>query len=252
MGSPLLYVAPLSSSLNGLGTTGHASSARRKRLRKAAAPARTANLLTLDQLDLAVPPARYDDLAKYAPHLEEGMAKFGIDTPARISAFIAQVAHESGDFMRVEENLNYAWQALRSTWPARFTSDAFAQGYHRQPEKIANYVYGGRFGNGNEASGDGWRYRGRGLIQITFHDNYAAYAQAIGDPSVVTNPAQLTQPRHAALSACWFWQSNRLNDLADLGTETAFNDISYKINGGWNGKADRLENWAQAKAVLLA
>ena len=233
-----------------MGVKGHTSSSRRNASQ--AAPALAANLLTLDELDRAVPPARYEDLAKYAPHLEEGMARFGIDTPARSAAFIAQVAHESGDFMRVEENLNYSWQALRSTWPARFTSDAFAQGYHRQPEKIANYVYGGRFGNGNEASGDGWRYRGRGLIQVTFHDNYAGYAQAIGDPSVLANPAQLTQPRHAALSACWYWKTNGLNALADAGTETAFNDISYRINGGWNGKADRLENWAQAKSVLMA
>jgi putative chitinase len=201
---------------------------------------------------LAVPAARPDDLAKYARHLKAGMKKFGIDTPARIAAFVAQLAHESGDFMRVEENLNYSWQALRSTWPSRFTSDAFAQAYHRQPEKIASYVYAGRFGNGDEASGDGWRYRGRGLIQVTFRDNYAAYAKAIGDASMMANPAQLAQPRHAALSACWYWQAHRLNDLADLGTEAAFNDISYRINGGWNGKADRLENWAQAKAVLLA
>jgi putative chitinase len=209
-------------------------------------------LLSLDLLDRAVPLARYDDLAKYAPHLEEGLSKFGIDTPARIAAFVAQLAHESGDFLRVEENLNYAWQALRSTWPKRFTSDAFAQDYHRQPEKIANYVYGGRNGNGDTASGDGWRYRGRGLIQVTGRGNYAAYAQAIGDPSVVAEPAQLAQPRHAALSACWYWKANHLNTLADAGTEIAFNEISYRINNGWNGKADRLENWVQAKAVLTA
>ncbi|HEY8069037.1 MAG TPA: glycoside hydrolase family 19 protein [Burkholderiales bacterium] len=209
-------------------------------------------LITADEIDRAVPPARYEDVAKYAPYLEEGLEKFAIDTPARIAAFIAQVAHESGDFLRVEENLNYSWQALRATWPARFASDALAQGYHRQPEKIADHVYAGRYGNGDEASGDGWKFRGRGLIQVTFRDNYAAYAQAIGDASVLADPSQLAQPRHAALSACWFWSSNRLNTLADLGTEVAFNDISYKINGGWNGKADRLENWAQAKAVLEA
>ena len=209
-------------------------------------------LITVDDLDRAVPLARYDDLAKYAPSLDEGLAKFGIDTPARIAAFVAQLAHESGDFLRVEENFNYSWQALRATWPGRFASDAFAQAYHRQPERIANHVYGGRNGNGDEASGDGWKFRGRGLIQITFRDNYAGYAQAAGDPTVMADPSQLAQPRHAALSACWFWSANKLNALADLGTEVAFNDISYKINGGWNGKADRLENWAQAKAVLMA
>ena len=210
------------------------------------------SLISADRLDMAVPPARFEDLSKYAAYLDEGMARYEINTPARIAAFIAQIAHESGDFLRVEENLNYSWQALRKTWPAQFPSDEFAQRYHRSPEKIADLVYGGRFGNGDEASGDGWRYRGRGLIQITFRDNYAAYAQAIADPSISANPSQLAQPRHAALSACWFWKSRNLNALADAGTEAAFNEITHKINGGWNGKADRIENWAQAKAVLVA
>lgn len=201
---------------------------------------------------MAVPPARFEDLSKYAAYLDEGMARYEINTPARISAFVAQVAHESADFMRVEENLNYSWRGLRKTWPARFPSDEFAQRYHRNPEKIANLVYGGRFGNGDEASGDGWKFRGRGLIQITFHDNYAAYAQAIGEPSIPTNPSLLAQPRHAALSACWFWKSRNLNTLADARTEKAFNEITQKINAGLTGKADRLENWAQAQEVFLA
>lgn len=208
--------------------------------------------ISVDQLDMAIPPARFEDLSSYASPLDEGMARYEINTPARIAAFIAQIAHESGDFMRVEENLNYSWQGLRRTWPARFPSDELAQRYHRKPEKIANLVYGGRFGNADEASGDGWKYRGRGLIQITFRDNYAAYAQAIADPSILANPSQLAQPRHAALSACWYWKAADLNVLADAGTELSFNEISHKINGGWNGKADRLENWAQAKSVLLA
>ncbi|MGH8765973.1 MAG: hypothetical protein ACRET8_09665, partial [Burkholderiales bacterium] len=107
------------------------------------------SLAFVDKLDLAVPAARYEDLALYAPHLEDGMAVYGIDTPARASAFIAQIAHESGDFMRVQENLNYSWQALRALWPGRFTTDSVAQGFHRQPEKIANFIYAGRFGNGD-------------------------------------------------------------------------------------------------------
>lgn len=151
------------------------------------------SLITVDQLDLAVPPARYDDLDKYAAFLDVGMTRFEINTPARIAAFLAQVAHESGDFMRVEENLNYSWQGLRKTWPARFASDEFAQRYHRNPERIANLVYGGRFGNG----------------------------EAVGDSLILENPALLAQPRHATLSACWFW-------------------------------TDRLENWSQARQVFLA
>src|SRR5256886_11789012 len=130
---------------------------------------------------MAVPEARYEDLVRYIDFLNEGMEKFEIDIPNRIAAFVAQVAHESADFRSTEENLNYSWQALRATWPARFPSDAFAQQYHRQPEKIANLVYAGRHGNGDEASGDGWKYRGRGLIQLTFRDNYQAYSQAISD-----------------------------------------------------------------------
>jgi putative chitinase len=207
-------------------------------------------LITIDQLDMAVPMARYEDLVKYVDALNEAMQKFEINNPRRIAAFVAQLAHESGDFRYTEENLNYSWQALRKVWPTRFMTDAVAQQYHRQPEKIANLTYANRFGNRDEASGDGWKYRGRGLIQVTFRDNYAAYSSAISDASVLENPAQVAQPRHAVLSACWYWKSRNLNALADAGDEASFNQISFKINGGWNGKQDRLENWAEARAVF--
>jgi len=210
------------------------------------------SVITIDQLDTAVPKARYEDLVKYIDPLNEGMDRFEINTPNRVAAFIAQVSHESGDFRNTEENLNYSWQALRLTWKGRFTTDELAKQYHRQPERIANFVYAGRYGNGDEASGDGWKYRGRGLIQVTFRDNYAAYSRALSDPSVLSAPEQLAQPSHAALSACWFWHSRGLNQLADAGDQAGFNQISYRINGGWNGKEDRLENWAEARAVMLA
>ena len=210
------------------------------------------SLITIDQLDMAVPMARYEDLVKYIDSLNEGMTRFEINTPNRIAAFIAQLAHESGDFRYTEENLNYSWTGLRKTWPGKFTTDTIAQQYHRQPERIANRVYAGRYGNGAEANGDGWKYRGRGLIQLTFHDNYAAYSRAIAEPAVMGAPEQVAQPRHAALSACWFWQSHGLNPIADAGDQASFNQISYKINGGWNGKEDRLENWAEARAVMVA
>ena len=112
------------------------------------------SLITIDQLDMAVPKARYEDLVRYIDFLNEGMEKFEIDTPNRIAAFIAQLAHESADFRSTEENLNYSWQALRATWPARFPSDAFAQRYHREPERIANLVYAGPHGNGDGHGGD--------------------------------------------------------------------------------------------------
>src|SRR6266851_853627 len=191
-------------------------------------------LITLDGLSRAVPSARRDDLTRYVEPLDEGLARCTINTPQRIAAFLSQVAHESGDFRSTEENLNYSWQALRLTWPTRFLTDQIAQGYHRQPEKIANHVYANRNGNGDEASGDGWRFRGRGLIQVTGRANYLAF------------------PLHAALSACWFWHENGLNALADVGDEASFNQITYRINGGYNGKDDRLQNWAEAKTVLLA
>lgn len=209
-------------------------------------------LITIDELDMAAPDARYEDLIKYIDFLNEGMEKFEIDTPNRMAAFIAQVAHESADFRTTEENLNYSWHALRKTWPARFATDKLAQRYHRKPERIANLVYAGRYGNRSATSGDGWKYRGRGLIQLTFRNNYAAYSRAISDPSIIDDPDQVAQPAHATMSACWFWHTKGLNLLADAGDEAGFNRISYRINGGWNGKADRLDNWAEAREALLA
>lgn len=207
--------------------------------------------LTIDQLDLAVPSARYADLVQYLDALNEGMTRFGMTTTPRIVAFLAQVAHESADFRSVEENLNYSQEGLRRTWPARFPTESLASAYARQPQRIANRVYANRGGNGNEASGDGWTYRGRGLIQLTFRGNYAAYGRGIADETILAAPDQLLSPRHAALSACWFWHSKSLDRLADIGDEASFNQITYKINGGWNGQADRLENWAEAKAAFV-
>lgn len=209
-------------------------------------------LITLDGLSRAVPSARRDDLMKYVEPLDEALARYTVNTSGRIAAFIAQVAHESGDFRSTEENLNYSWQSMRRIWPTRFLTDQIAQGYHRQPEKIANHAYASRNGNGDEASGDGWRFRGRGLIQITGRANYLAYSEAIAEPSVMSRPEQLALPLHAALSACWFWHAHGLNALADIGDEVAFNEITRRINGGWNGKEDRLQHWAEAKSVLLA
>ena len=107
-------------------------------------------------------------------------------------------------------------------------------------------------GDGDEASGEGWRFRGRGLIQVTGRANYLAYSVAIGEPTVVTDPDQVKLPRHAALSAGWYWSSRGLNALADAGDEASFNKITQKINGGLIGKEDRLKNWAEARAVFLA
>src|SRR2546422_7394883 len=209
-------------------------------------------LISLDGLSKAVPTAHVTDLAKYADALDDALALYEINTPPRIAAFIAQVAHESADFQQSEENLNYSWQALRQTWPSRFPTDDFDIGYHRQRERIANHAYANRNGNSDEASGDGWRFRGRGLIQVTGRANYLTYSKAIAEPAVMTSPEQLVLPPHAAFSACWFWHEHGLNALADIGDEASFNQITLRINGGWNGKEDRLQNWAEAKTILLA
>lgn len=193
------------------------------------------------------------DLSAWIPALAEAMPRFAIDNDYRAAAFLAQTAHESGQFKRLSENLNYSAKGLCATWPKRFPSLAFAQRYERQPQKIANYVYANRLGNGSEASGDGWRYRGRGLIQLTGRANYRATAQAIGQP-LEQEPELLQQAEVAALSAAQFWQSRGLNELADDrnddDNDEDFVQITRIINGGTVGLKDRREFWARAWNAL--
>lgn len=167
----------------------------------------------------------------FVPALNRAMARWKIDSPVRQAAFLAQVGHESGQLRHLVENLNYSAEALVRTWPSRFTA-LNAGAYARQPEKIANRVYGGRMGNGQETSGDGWRYRGRGLIQLTGRDNYRAAAQTLGLP-LLELPELLEQPEHAAQSAAWWWATHGLNELADAGR---FSDIGSIINTGQPGR----------------
>lgn len=167
----------------------------------------------------------------FVPALNRAMARWKIDSPVRQAAFLAQVGHESGQLRRLVENLNYSAEALVRTWPSRFTAQN-AGAYARQPEKIANRVYGGRMGNGPEASGDGWRYRGRGLIQLTGRDNYRAAAQALGLP-LLEQPELLEQAESAAQSAAWWWSAHGLNEMADAGR---FSDIGSIINTGQPGR----------------
>ena len=145
----------------------------------------------------------------------------------------------------VSENLNYSAEGLLATFPKYF-SEAEAQQYARRPPAIANRVYASRYGNGNEASGDGWRYRGRGLVQITFHDNYQLCAVALGLP-LVQQPDLLTDPANAAMSAAWWWKAHGLNALADAGQ---FQQITRVINGGLNGYSQRLYLYGAAKKAL--
>lgn len=171
---------------------------------------------------------------------------FGINTTARVIHFIAQCAHESGSFKLVEENLNYSADGLLKTWPSRFTKATAAQ-YARKPEKIANKVYANRMGNGNEASGDGWKYRGRGFIQCTGKATYAAYQNSgfcVGN--LLAHPEWLTKAPGHTKSAMWFWKVNGLNELADQDTgqrvidgEAVVTMITKKVNGGVNGLSNR-------------
>ncbi|MGH2512469.1 MAG: glycoside hydrolase family 19 protein, partial [Candidatus Limnocylindrales bacterium] len=178
--------------------------------------------------------------------LDAAMRRFEIDTPSRMAAFTAQLAHESGQLQRWTENLNYRWERLRQVFPKYFTSDAQAQAFDRAPERIANRVYADRMGNGSEASGDGWRYRGRGPIQLTGRDNYRACGSAIG-VDLIGDPDLLTSPRPGCLAAAWFWARNGLNALADA---EDFVTITRRINGGLAGLAERREFWERAKTVF--
>lgn len=174
---------------------------------------------------------------------------YGVSTPARWAAFIAQVGHESAQLNSLVENLSYSVRGLMATWPARFPDEATAVRYARNPERTANKVYSNRLGNGPPESGDGWRYRGRGLLQTTGKTNYETTGKGLG-LDLVGRPALLEIPDNATKAAAYYWQSNGLNELADENTEEAFKRITRKINGGYNGWDDRLAIWTRAKKVL--
>lgn len=171
----------------------------------------------------------------YLPFFNMAMSHYAINANSlRAAAFLSQCGHESMDLTRLSENLNYGKEGLLKTWPSRFNEYSAAT-YARQPEAIANVVYAGRFGNGDEASGDGWRYRGRGFIQITFRDNYERAGKALGY-DLINDPDQASKPEIAAQIAAWFWNDRDLNGLAD---RRRFDAITERINGGFNGLADR-------------
>lgn len=172
---------------------------------------------------------------KWVDALNETCERFQINTPLRIAGFLSQVGHESGGLRFVSENLNYRAESLMRVWPSRFPSIEKANAYAMQPEKIANHVYCDRMGNGDEASGDGWKYRGRGLIQLTGLDNYAAFAMAC-DNEALTKPDLVAEPKLAAESAGWFWDTRKLNNYAD---EQNVVGMTKRINGGTNGLDDR-------------
>jgi putative chitinase len=188
----------------------------------------------------------------YLDHWTEALNKilpdYGIDTPQRVAAFVAQAAHESGNFTALHENLNYRAVTLRKVFPKYFPTDEMAAQYAQQPERIANRVYANRMGNGPEESGDGFRYCGRGLIQLTGQQNYQSFADSIETP-LEQIPDFLQTFEGAVQSACWFWENNNLNQYADADDILT---MTKRINGGTIGLEDRKRHYEHAKHVFGA
>lgn len=182
-----------------------------------------------------LPKLNWEKAQLYIPSITTVLPKFGIDTLLRKAHFLAQLAHESGALQYSQENLNYSAQGLRSVFGKYFPTIEIANVYAKKPEKIANRVYADRMGNGNEASGDGWKFRGRGLIQLTGKENYQKFSQENGI-DCVKNPDLLLQPEWALTSACWFWKKKNLNEFADKDDLIM---ITKRINGGTHGLNDR-------------
>ena len=168
--------------------------------------------------------------------------KFGIDGPLRLSHFLSQCAHESGNFKFLKENLNYSADGLRKIFPKYFPTIEAANKYARQPEKIANKVYGNRMGNGDEASGDGFKFRGRGYIQLTGKDNYAAFDKFVDD-DIMVNP-DLVATKYPLTSAAFFFHKNKLWDVCDKGHgDDVVLAVTKRVNGGTHGLADRQDKF---------
>jgi putative chitinase len=176
-------------------------------------------------------------------------AKFQINTPLRLAHFLAQCGHESGGFRVTQENLNYSAKGLAGIFKKYFPTEAAATPYARNPQKIANKVYANRMANGSEASGDGYKFRGRGYIQLTGRDNYTQFGKAIGE-DIASNPDAVSS-KYALLSAAWFWSKNGLNKLADGGsTDTTVTSITKRVNGGTIGLADRIKHFKEYYHLL--
>lgn len=197
------------------------------------------------------------DISKLKGHIPDAVlaqipdtaAKFEINTPLRLAHFLAQCGHESGGFKLVQENLNYGAKGLLGIFKKYFPTEAKALQYERKPEKIANLVYGGRMGNGPETSGDGYKYRGRGYIQLTGKDNYTAFGKAINEDVAATPDVVAT--KYPLLSAAWFFNKNGLHKIADKGaTDAVVTEVTKRVNGGTIGLADRIKHFKEYYNLL--
>ena len=181
---------------------------------------------------------------KWEIPLNQVFVKYDLDTPKRQAAFIGQCAVESANFTRLQENLNYSAQRLTQVWPSRFPNISMAEPYAHNPEKLADFVYAGRMGNLQD--GDGWKFHGRGLIQLTGRENYANCGSGIG-VDLIDNPDLLLTPQYAVLSAGWFWNRKQLNLLADT---QEYGVMTRRINGGLTGLDERIAKITKALQVL--
>ena len=181
--------------------------------------------------------------------LPDTIAKFELNAPLRLAHFLAQAGHESGGFKLVNENLNYGAKGLLGIFKKYFPTEAKAKEYERKPEKIANLVYGSRMGNGAEITGEGYKFRGRGYIQLTGKDNYKAF-DAVVTESIVDNP-DLVATKYPLLSAAWFFHKNNLHKIADKGaTDAVITEVTKRVNGGTIGLADRIKHFKEYYALL--
>jgi len=203
--------------------------------------------ITLELLQALCPKTKQTVLAQYVDALNDVAEYYDMyDNPRRVAGFLAQVAHESGGFNFVKENLNYGAKGLMTTFKKYFPSEELAKQYERQPEKIANRVYANRMANGDESSGDGYRFCGRGLIQLTGRANYTKFAQDLGI-SIEETVQYLETPAGAVSSAGWFWDNNNLNQYCD---SDDFVTLTKRINGGTIGLEDRQHHYHLAIQLL--
>jgi len=203
--------------------------------------------ITDSQIRLTMSNARTADIKLFVPVFNAYSDLFGINTKLRAAHFLAQIAQESSELRRLEENLNYSEEGLLKVFPKYFNRES-ATRYARHPQMIANRVYASRMGNGNEQSGDGWRFRGRGLLQLTGKENYQKYAQSeYCNGDLLAHPEWLAKYPGALKSAMWYWLLRNINDLADNDDVEA---VTKRINGGQNGLAQRMFFLRKAKKAL--
>ena len=208
----------------------------------AAAPIANSGNLKLSNLKGHIPDA-------VIAMIPDTAAKFAINTPLRLAHFLEQCGHESGGFRATQENLNYSAKGLMGIFKKYFPNASLAAQYERKPAKIAARVYGGRMGNGNEASGEGYKFRGRGYIQLTGKENYTAFGKSIGE-DILSNP-DVVSSKYALLSAAWFFSKNGLHKMADSGASDAVvTQITKRVNGGTIGLPDRIKHFKEYYKLL--